>query len=522
MIGIKEYKKTIFVLAILNIILVLLISALLIYNTRKQLEINKSIDEIDLTISRDAYTSAESLIKKTISTVSSKSDFMRLVKRACSVSAKTGRYDLAVELSGKALDKYKNEEKLLYIHLYSLLMNRDYKTAYSYINGNSAEIIPEALIISIVSRLHDKEAVAHVSDKKISAILDGSRNAEEYSYLYEYSKVHSVLNNYLLSLMAEGQYSRAYSLIQKENNINKIKNELAGLICYDNKEYEKSGKHFLEIIDRFDNFHEDPGLLLLLADTYMHRGDYEEAGKIYDIVIYEDNDYSWIPYVNLDWIDEKSGLSSCRTENAIDIFDDKELLRIHLLNQIQKSSYLKTNNTPANRQNIVAEYWKLYNDNLMSEKARIIFAKELYRMKNFQDLKIFLEKESLNGASDWLIFYKALANFNLKNYENALSMFLEYQRKTGNWHGLYNAAIIHMVQKEYRNAAELFSRLLSDIHARQAILSDIYLMLSIILYYEEDYAKSESYLQKSTRTGNRSIAAQYLKHYYDTKTVEAH
>jgi hypothetical protein len=88
------------------------------------------------------------------------------------------------------------------------------------------------------------------------------------------------------------------------------------------------------------------------------------------------------------------------------MFDDKELLRIHLLNQIQKSSYLKSDNKrPANRQNIVAEYWKLYNDNLMSEKARIIFAKELYRMKNFQDLKFFLEKESVNGNPDWLIYF---------------------------------------------------------------------------------------------------------------------
>jgi tetratricopeptide (TPR) repeat protein len=125
------------------------------------------------------------------------------------------------------------------------------------------------------------------------------------------------------------------------------------------------------------------------------------------------------------------------------------------------------------------------------------------------------------------IFYKALADFNLKNYDNALIMFLEHHKKNRElaWivkrgNKTYDSG---RIQKRCRSVFPASLRVSNrQLTADSSILSDIYLMLSIILYYENDYLKSESYLQKSTRSGNRSIAAQYLKHYYDSKTVEAH
>jgi len=514
-------KNTIILLIILNLIVLSGIVALIYHNTVQKKHFNLSLNRCDLNISRDAYDTAETILQNIFPYAVSKSDYMRILKRADIIADKTDNYQNFTLFSERAFNKFKKDSDFFSIYIYSLIKNSNFTKAISLIDNNKLAI-PETLsyVIYAIKYKYDKnqDILLLIKNDDIRNIIKGDTDLALYEQMYNKFEKPLVLNNYLLSILLTGDYKKAAAVLDKSIYRNQIDNELSGLIYYDNKNFSKARDQFYKLYERVEKEIADAGILMLLADTLIQTGSYKEAYNIYDIIILNDKNFSWIPYVNKDWINMVSGEKTFNTEEALNIFkNEKELAFLSLL----KNQHYDIREPRRNQDKYIAEFWDYYLENSMTDEFKIFFLKELYRMGRFDEIFLFTEKRD-NIDKEWAIFFNALTFFTKKEYNNALISFQQYFDLKGDWQGLYNVGIIHLLNLNYEYASNYFEVIINkflknDIFINNDDLTDIYLMLSLSLTMDGEYKKGEFYLNKTLETGSSSILSLYLQNYYKSK-----
>ncbi|MDX9801144.1 MAG: hypothetical protein RBT69_07400 [Spirochaetia bacterium] len=517
----KKYKRIIALLLVLDIVLLLAISFLIYTNTVKKKEFNKNINKIDISIARNAFEAAETELKRVFPFASKKSDFMRIIKRAFIISQKTDNHDLLLSFSEKAFDNYGHDQDFYNIYIYSLVKNKKYNTADAIYKKNKKLALPDSLISVILASLYksnNDENILENADENLIALLHNTKNPDLYSKLYQFSDKPLVLTNYMLSLLSEGEYTKADSIYRNSFSSGDIDRELAALVFYDNKQYLDAAEEFAKLYENDKKEIDDAGILMLLADTFMYLGKTSQAESVYNILLDSDKNFSWIPYVNIDFISLEDKIDSFKTEEALKLFPlEKELLFISLL---KKNIVENTEKgfSRVNQDSYINEFWSYYNDDEMSSKSKLYFAKELYRMKRFEDLYIFINKEN-NSEEDWAIFYSAVLAFYKKNYTESFNQFMKYYELENNWEALYNCGLIHVVNNQNDQAINLFNEILNT-GIDEKNMSDVYLMLSLSSLKSGRLKEGEVFLEKAVRSGNTTLTALYLGKYYKSKIVE--
>ncbi len=562
MINKKKYKSIIVLLSVLNIIVIMIISFLLYTNTVKKKEFNITLNKIDLSISRNAFDSAESAIKKLLSFAVKQADYMRILKRAYIISEKTGNIDLLISVSEKAFTRFSKDQDIFTVYIYSLVQNKKYDKAATLLERNRKITIPGSLFSVILSAIYkntgNDEILLKIRDNDLTALLHNIKKPDLYEKLYRISDKPLVLNNYVLSLLYEGEFDRAENILRNSKSIDSINRELTGLVFYDNRHYNDAAEEFIKIYDNGKGEIQDNGILLLLADALMYQDKINQAETIYEIVLDSDKTFSWIPYINIDWINIAQKKESYRTEDAVILFpEDRELLFMSLLksnvgdNDLTEDDYkslvvldsphtLKNMEEPvysgkkdkpsgnfsrSNQDRYINEFWSYFNDDRMSRKFKLYFAKELYRLKRFDDLSVFIAKEK-NKEEDWTIFYGAALAFSKRNYNDSLNLFKKYYELKKNWESLYNIGLVNLCINQFDAAVDSFNNILkSTVEKQDSIidennLSDIYLMLSLSYLRSGRLKEGEASLDRAVKTGNKSLTALYLRKYYKSKIVE--
>ncbi len=515
-------KKIIIILVILNIIVLLAIVAVIYYNTLQKRQFNYSLNKCDLNIFRDAYDAAETILVNILPYAAAKSDYLRILKRANLIADKTGKYQNFVFISEKAFNKFKKNEAIFTLYIYSLIKNSDFTKAVSMVDNNKKLIMPESLSYVIYAMKYKQsknpDILPLIKNNDVRKILEGNPDLTIYEQLYSKSEKPAVLNNYLLSVLLAGDYKKASDILDQSKYKYEIDNELSGLIFYDNKNFFKARDLFYKSYERKDKEIVDIGILMLLADTFIQTDSYKEAYDLYDIIIFNDKNFSWIPYVNKDWINMVLGKKSSHIEEALNIFhNEKELAFLSIL----KNQHYETKDTKKNQDKYISEFWEYYAENNMTDEFKIFFVKELYRMGRFDEISLFTKKLD-NQDKEWALFFNALTSFSKKEYDNALILFQKYYEITGSWRGIYNIGIIQLLNSKYEYAANYFSNIINsalknNIYINDNDLADIYLMLSLSLTMNGDYSKGEFYINKALLIGNNSIIAIYLQNYYKSK-----
>ena len=534
MISKNRYKKLIILFTFLNLLLISLISYSIYINTLKKRNFNNLIKQIDLNISRNAFDTAEISLRNIFTYAETKTDFKKLIKRAYQISRGTDNFDLLISISEKSFNKHKNDADIFNIYIFSLIQKKNYSNAFSLINKYKKIFLDESLsnvVYSAVFKLDKNPGILEIiNNPDIVYILNGTRKSELYDRLYQNKQTPFLMTNYVLSLAAEGNYTKASNILNNSKNTYETDMEMQALIAYDNKEYLKAGL-FLENIYKlkYRDFN-DTGLLMLLCDTFMYNGEFKKAAEVYNIIIDTDPEFSWITYVNSDWLNIQSGYISSFSEDNVKYFpEEKEFL---FLIQLKKNL---VNNIPIddiknkpqsdfnkNQDKYIFDFWNYSNNDKMSEEFKVFFAKELYRMKRFDDLEIFLSRED-NINQNWALFFNAALSFSKLNYRKASDYFVKYYNSTGDWAALYNSGLLNFIQNDYSSAIFMFSKIIDEtFKSSEKELSDVYLLLSISYLMTEQFRDGVFYLDKAVKAGNRSLTASYLQNYYQGKIVEEH
>lgn len=527
------YKKIIIILIIVNFILLLSISAVLILNTIRKKDFNTIIAKADLSLSRNAYDTSESLLRSVLPFANSKEDYLRIIKRAEIIRTKSRNNNLFHDATEKAYEKFKRDSSIITLYIFALINDEEYTKASEIYNDRGKAVIPETFVITLYSYLfknnQDITLLENIENKTITAILAGDKNNANYEYLYSISENPLILNNYLLSLLLSGNFDKVATLLNSDKEAANINQELVALIYYDNKEYSDASAILSALWERNFNLprvgeknkNEDTGLLLLLADTFMYLKKYEKAKIAYQTVLKKYPQFSWIPYVNLDWLQQFIPLEHNYTADALELFPtDKELLFLSILKD-KENHDLYTEN----QDQYISRFWDYYNQGNMSRQLKIFFAKELYRMGRNEELDIFLSKIE-NRDTGWSLFFQSMLNASIKNYNDAITGFRNYYNEYRSAEALYNSAIISIINKDYETAVSYLSQVLKIIESSEnnniTFLNmteegEVYLMLSLSNFLLKNYNEGMIFLETAIKKGNRSIEARYLESYYKSQ-----
>ena len=518
-------KKFIIILIVLNLIVLSLIIAVLNHNTAQRKQFNELIALCDLNISRNAYDTAESILQEILPFAVSRSQFLRILKRANMIAEITEDYQNLMLFSERAFKKFKNDRSILSIYIYSLIKNSNFTRAVTLIDNlideNKKLVIPESLayVLYAIKYKHDRDPniLQLIKNNDVRSIIEGSTDSKLYEQVYNISEAPIVLNNYLLSILLTGDYRKAASVLDNSRYKNQIYSELAGLIYYDNKNFYKAKEQFYKLFDIREEEITDLGIVMLLADALMHTDNYQEAYNLYDIIISNNERFSWIPYVNKDWINMVSGNRSFFIEEALDIFQGARKLAFL---SILKNQHYEID-TVRNQDRYISEFWQFFAEESMTDEFKIFFVRELYRMGRFDEINIFTGKID-NIDREWAVFFNALTFFSRRENSNALQLFHKYYNITNDWRALYNMGIIELLNLNYETSANYFEIIVNkfiknNVEMTSYDLYDIYLMLSFSLTMIKDYTKGRFYLNKTFETGHSSIVSLFLQNYYKTR-----
>ncbi|MCL2295035.1 MAG: tetratricopeptide repeat protein [Spirochaetes bacterium] len=516
-------KNTVIILIILNLIVFSSIVALIVHNTTQRRQFNQLLALCDINIARNAYDTAETTLRNALPFALTKMDYMRILKRANFIAKRTGNYQSFVFFSERAFNRFRRDEDIFTLHVYSLLKNGNFSRVFALITNNRRMTIPESFSYVIYAIKYkytrNRDILYLIENDNIRSIIKGNMDMALYEQLYNLSGKPVVLNNYLLSILLTGDYKKALAVLENSVYKNQIDNELAGLIFYDNKNFSRARDFFYKLYKRErEREIRDTGILLLLADTLIQTGSYNEAYELYAAIISNDRNFSWIPYVNKDWINMVTGARSFYTEAALNIFqNERELAFLSLL----KDQHYGSMEARRNQSRYIAEFWEFFAEGSMTEEFKIFFLRELYRMGRFTEIFLFTSRLD-NIDRPWAIFFNALAYFSQREYDNALILFHQYYNLTGNWQGLYNIGIIEFLKLNFRQAATFFEAIVNkslrnNVHINNDDLADVYLMLSLALTMNRNYRQGEFFLNRALEIGRSSIISFFLQNYYRSR-----
>ncbi|MCL2791947.1 MAG: hypothetical protein FWD87_02550 [Spirochaetaceae bacterium] len=516
-------KRNIIILAVLNLIVLSLIIVALFHNTAQRRQFNDLLRQCDLNISRNAYDTAETILQNILPYAVSKRDYMRILKRANIIADRTDNYQNLMLFSERAHNRFRRDRDILTIYVYSLIKNRNFARIINLIDSNRTLAIPESFIYVMHAIKYkqdsDQDSLRAIKNDDIRNIIKGSTDLTLYEQMYNRSGKPVVLTNYLLTILLTGDYKKAASVLDNSIYRNQINTELSGLIYYDNQEFRKAKDLFDRLFIREETEITDPGLIMLLADTLIHTGNYQDAYDLYNIVISSHERFSWVPYVNKDWINMVSGKRTFYTEEAINIFQNER--KLPFLAILKNQPYETIGETTRNQDRYIAEFWEYFAEDNMTEEFKIFFLRELFRMGRFNDVFIFTGKRN-NIDREWAIFFNALTSFSTKDHDNALQLFHRYYSLAGDWRGLYNMGIIELLSQNHQYAANYFEIIVNryvrngaDISSED--LGDIFLMLSFSLTMTGDRRRGQFFLNRTMETGHSSILSQFLQNYYRTR-----
>ncbi len=537
---IKLKLKNIFIfLSALNILLLAMIIFLIYNNTQNNRYFNKYIVETDNYLKNRDFINIEKSIIKAEEKVNSEEKALILLKRAYKYNYYISDYKLLLRISSEIYKKYKYNEKIYSIYLFSLLKNKEHEQLFENItlkkiNINTVrEIFLEGYSYCLIKKsdiqISDKIKKKLLEDDVFFKIISDNNEFNNYKESFALTGNNDFMYNLALLYMKNNQKEKALDIAEKINNYDL----LTALIYLDNKEYNKS----LSVFKKINNKNEE--IMLLQADLEMYSGNYDNAKIIYKTIINENKLTDYVPYMNTFFIDYIKN-REINTDILEILFKNADIKNIDIINfilavnrkeedltkmtEFTDNIYIKEllENRYINKDRYFASLWEIYNKGEMSVELYRFFLLELYRSGYINDMNILIEKSENNNYFN--IFFSSLYDIINKNYESAENKLDEYSVYNNEWEILYNYSLLEMIKNNYNNALNILNKIIILLEKRndteKTVLSDLYFKKGYCLYKLKNYNTSIKYFNKSLSLDRGNIESQVFINYNKSKIVE--
>jgi len=451
------------------IVAIIVIAAMLIVTVTLILEQKKSTDalqesayisEIDSLISKGALETAEESILELARKDLSAASYIRLLKRAYSISRHTTSYSLFNSVTGTALAAYPARTDLAALRIYGLLRTDRVQSAVEVYNSRDLESDEWPRISSEVSLYGESSTSEQVLSEK--------SEAEDFLRMYQKTESYGFLLDGLLILLREGKVQSAYSTAVEDNNLSELPPEFAFLLLFDSKHWPQAE----DVLDRYPQLYSKVEYLFLTADVYMFQQKMEKASTIYKNLLLNNRrmqtTYKSRALLNLlyihdtqnrelpgEFVEKISQVAKEDPEHSALLFAGYYLSR----NRPDRAQNLLNISAETGEQNLMRQIiQEETGETVNPERYKALLWRLVYRTekeKYAQYLAWFLlgiedigGLESLveygnraYGTKAWVQFYEAVLHMYSRDYEKAADLFKTAFETEAQWEYLYNAAL---------------------------------------------------------------------------------
>lgn len=536
----KGKKRLIFFLISLNAAVAAIIVILIFHYTKTAHDFDSKLEAADSLIFRGLYPDGKRAVKKLIPHARKSADGLKLLKRAKNISAGEADNSFFIFTASEIYGKFRNDRSVRYCYFYSLMLGGRYDELEKYKKDPlflKNRELSEAAVAGAVLNGADPKAESP-KEGMLKAFLEKGRFDDDRALSLEAYRFYGdvrFLINYMASQAFYGNIAEAYEVFDDNfsGSENEKINELGVFLALDAGEYEKA----LDILNKKKD--KELSDRLVEGDLLIRTGKLEEAYALYKKIIAEDDDFSFVPYINSAWLGSELGQGGGEEimADGLEIFkEEKGFFRRYCLYLYQTGKenyaasllerYLSENSDPememiylfitapkAAEEKRYSFLWDIVNSASADSRIYGYFASLLFKNSKFDELRQLLEKTE---DKEIVYLYSALMAVNRRDYEAAGS-FMKELPVSSVWQYSFDMGLLKLLLRDYYEAALFFedaSEMAGEGKAEAEEISNIYLWLGISYYFSGNIRGSSEMLDTALKYDSSNFQVLFFKEKY--------
>lgn len=464
------------------ILLIIFFSFHYFFLTKKKIfNYSEVIQKIDNEINSHSYKEAKLTFNKINVKKLTLGEVKKFLKRYYKYSLSIGSYNFLVEKSHIALKKYPKDSEIANIYLYALLKDGQTDNAVQFVKKYKGIISN-----SLLSELNFYKKTAEQVQSTLMLPLN-SKSISVFDTAAEITADSGYEVDKALILLENGNYPKAYKLLQNMDETIHGRNELLFFSAYKAENYSDA----LKFLNKYNLNFNINSLYLLKADLFMSLGEFSKAVTLYRKIIKISPKLSWIPYANLGWIAADTREKEIIPEftkglkyfpKNMDLLSSivSSLLKmknyknaVHLINLYGRDEPVLnivklTLKNPVESDLLIARLQESLSGNDASDTLKKYYCWYLVNTGNFTILQNYLKnniKESENKA--WFNFFKGVTYIYIGNITQAQQVFRDSYETKKRWELLFDIGLLSLYEKEYEKAITIFQNAENKISAHK-------------------------------------------------------
>lgn len=445
--------------------------------------LNRELRAADRELSGGFYDRAGRLVASAARFAASQEDWLEVAKRAYEIARARGSYGLLRDVALKGTRQLPGA-----VELWALLVFADDRSgryaeaveiARRHLSGSQWSGLSTEAVLRAYPAIEPGSAVL---DARGRAYVDAitSRNPDLFRQLATETGNSDFLVDAVLLDAYRGDLAGAYRLLLSLRSA--ADPELGMLLSYDAGKLDTASGYYESIPpDR-----RSESLELLAIDILMAQGRYEEAQMRYESFVERHPDYSWVPYVNLGWLDRKRagsrGLEFLREggrlfptqkEVALDLADAYRLAREPAKAVAALSGYLKAkpddldanlmmlrvSGATANPEAYRSRLWQLFYQSERGDPADTARVARclgwyLFGINDSEGIKLILRLTKADEGAGWYHFYQGALASVAQNFTLAIEDFEKAAAVKELWQISYDIGLLQARLGRYTQASD--------------------------------------------------------------------
>jgi tetratricopeptide (TPR) repeat protein len=476
-------------------------------NGSKDLDLETIFAVVDQDISKGYYTEADDTLSACKKFSGNSTVWFRILRRAEAISRALGDFSYLSEYAEAAVEDLPGNEELWAVRVYALLREEKYARAFSEGEKYLEEERYQPLIAEAALNLGPER----VDSKKVEEnqywrmfMTGGERAPQTYEEYARETQDDRIFAAAAIAWMIEGDTGRA---VENCTQIQGSEYDLLKVfIYYDAGKYSEA----LELLEALQDAGNVGGVEgnFLQADILMALEKYQNAEDVYERIIRDAPESSWIPYLNIVWIKTtKKGEIADAAEyilKAFELFPQKEEVEIALslfliqfgrrgkgeellgdisakleemeadvsrrpdlsdqqraerINEIEEIRYLvnRSMNLSRSPEQYKTLLWQLFNQSERNVKIAQFFSWYLLGLHDYENLQTVLEKsERKFGEMEWIDFFYGTMYAVRGKSDMAKTRYEKAAEKMKRWETYYNLALLALQQGDHDLANDYF------------------------------------------------------------------
>ncbi len=408
-------------------------------------------------------------------------ELKQVSKRIYSYCMRTGNFALLESLIERYIDKYRDDNEIASLYLFSLIRNGKYNTALKFSNkSRDSSAVDSLKFEAYLLSGKDLSGEELPSGAESRVFFDAVNRKDETAYetLAENTGDYGFLIDAALLLLNSDRPSKAFSLLKNIPPSFKNRN----VLLFRSAMESGNAGEALKLLESYD-------LGFGIADMKLYRADIFNALKQYgrskkDYVDFIDlyPDYSWIPYADLAWIGirEKDKNLYSAVKRGIEYFHSDERFSSNLTDyQIfigkkrEAADYIESYCSDVPELKLVeytlrgsmepamaiARIQEILLRNPENSQVGRYYCWFLFESGNIPLLEDYIaERKSKGELRPWEKFFEALIYAVNGKLDEAEDLLTESYNASGYWEILFDLAKVYQHERDYLKSVEFFQK----------------------------------------------------------------